>query len=184
MTKSYRSSLIFRVMMPTPVSCLVGSKKHVPAGPAVTAVTNFAIGGRPDASSAYPGSLHRRGLVDEERDPNHGKGNDRGRNCGCGHEQRVEAFRRNIAQHGVLAWLMRARLKRHDCRRSSVNQVTRRAAGMLLGRGRRRKLSTEADSTSPAGPARRMFPFLGWGEAALDVRFMSAHQGRQLVRAS
>jgi hypothetical protein len=29
-----------------------------------------------------------------------------------------------------------------------------------------------------------MFPFLGWGEAALDVRFMSAHQGRQLVRAS
>jgi len=42
-------------------------------------------------------------------------------------------------------------------------------------------LSTGADSTSPADPARRMFSPLGWGEAALDVRFLRAHQGRRLV---
>jgi len=38
------------------------------------------------------GLIASEGLESEERDPNHRKGNDRGRNCGCGHEQRVEAF--------------------------------------------------------------------------------------------
>ena len=50
-----------------------------------------------------------------------------------------------------------------------------------LCRARTGKLSTAADSTSPAGSARRILLPQGWGEAALDVRFVSAHQGRRLV---
>ena len=113
MTKSYRSSLIFRVMMPTPVFVpLWHLTKHAPPRPAVTAVTNFPICvGLIHALRVSGLAVASEGLEDEEREPNHRKSDECCCHRGRGNEQRVEAFRRNLAQHGILAWLIRGALK-------------------------------------------------------------------------
>ena len=184
MTKSYRSSLIFRVMMPTRFSCVITPRKHVPDRAAVTAVTNFAIGASSDARSACTQTCPRRGapLKNEEREPDHREGDEHCRDRGRCEEQRLQTFRRNPAQHGVLAWLIRGAPKSpYSTPLVSEPGHTPRSFAILLGRARRGKLSTGADGTSPAGLPWRMLPPLGWGEAALDVRFVSAHQGRRLT---
>lgn len=122
-------------------------------------------------------------LKNEDREPDHRESDERSRDRGRCEEQRVETFRRDPAQHGILAWLIRGAPKSPYSPPfvSEPGHTPSRPLRIEPGRGCRGKLSTGADSTSPLGLPGRILPTLGWGEAALDVRFVSAHQGRRLA---